>query len=235
MIDKAKIYIKVAKDYIFPVFCFGCNKEGVWLCDYCQQKIDLTGVFCCPVCHKDTVEGICCEGCKAKSFLDSHIATTPYQEESLVGKLIAALKYQYAEDVKSVFEIIVKEFVEGQKGAFLPYDWIVPVPLHKKRFAERGYNQAEIIAQILTELLDLPLHIILKRHKATKQQAKLKREERLLNLKDAFCLVDDVNVWDKNILLVDDVYTTGSTIGECAKVLKSAGASEVRGFSVARG
>lgn len=228
-------YIGLIKDYVFPVYCLGCECEGTWLCVKCFSKIDLSGVLCCPVCHLETVGGVCCTGCAHKSILKSQIAITTYTEESLIGKLITALKYQYAEDVKVVFESLIEEFIKRQSNIFSKIDLIVAVPLHKKRFVERGYNQAEIIADILTKKINIPMAKILIRDRATRQQAKLKREERLKNLQDAFCLVGSMDIKDKKILLVDDVYTTGSTIGECAKILKDAGAFEVAGFTVARG
>src|SRR3990167_199576 len=95
--------ITIAKDCVFPVFCLGCELEGVWLCDTCHRKIDTHGVFGCPVCHRFTGTGATCSSCGGKSALDGHIAVARYEEHSLVGRLIAALKYQYAEDVSSVF------------------------------------------------------------------------------------------------------------------------------------
>jgi len=235
MIERIKKYINLAKDYIFPVFCLGCGEEVVWLCEDCQKKIDASGIWCCPVCHHETSIGVCCGPCQKESFLDAHLAIAPYQEESLIGKLIAALKYQYAEEVKVVFASLIKKFVSDHSDVFQSIDIIIPVPLHKKRFAERGYNQAEIIAMIAGKELNLPILNALERHRPTKQQAKLKREERLVNLKDAFILKPNADVGGKKILLVDDVFTTGSTMQECAGVLKKAGAVQVKGFSAARG
>jgi len=235
MWERLKKFTTIIKDYIFPIFCLGCNREGFWLCEDCLQKIDISGVFCCPACHKDTTGGFCCEPCKKEFGLDAEVAITPYKEESLVGKLISVLKYQYAEEVKIVFAALIKRFILSHPEVFIATDFIIPVPLHKKRFAERGYNQAEIIARALAEELNLPMLSALERRRPTKQQAKLKREERLVNLKEDFCLTNGVDLAGKRVVLVDDVYTTGSTMAECAEVLKKAGAIEVKGFSVARG
>lgn len=228
-------FIKKSKDYIFPVYCLGCEKEGVWLCDMCLKRIDRGGIFCCPVCHADTSGGKCCERCQDKSILYSQISIVPYLEDSLMGNLIAALKYQYAEDVKSAIKKTIEQFMDSHQSIFESVDYVVPIPLHKKRFAERGYNQAELIADIVADKLGIPMKKVLLRKRATKQQAKLKRDERLSNLKNAFELVEGEEVAGKKILLVDDVYTTGSTMGECAKVIKNNGCHTVVGFSVARG
>jgi ComF family protein len=228
-------YFFSAKDYIFPIFCLGCDKEGVWLCEDCETKIDTGGVFCCPVCHKNTDYGFCCESCVKEFNLDAEVAITLYQEASLIGKIIEALKYQYAEEVKIVFASLIKKFIAKHPEFFKEIDAIIPVPLHKKRFAERGYNQAEIIAKILARELNLPVSHGLERYRPTRQQAKLRREERLVNLKDAFRLLVGVELAGKKVLLIDDVYTTGSTMSECAGALKKAGVAQVWGFSVARG
>lgn len=229
-----KLYQHI-KDYVFPVYCLGCQKEGEWICNDCFGNISLAGVFCCPVCHKETVAGICCEACQENSFLNSQMAATSYKEASLIGKVIQALKYQYAEDVEVVIKDIIKQFVDGRTGLFNEINFIVPVPLHRKRYVERGFNQAEKIAKILAGVLNKPMEDILQRTRHTGQQAKLKREERLENLKNAFEIKNDFAVKNKTILLVDDVFTTGSTMQECAKILKGGGVEKIMGFSVARG
>lgn len=226
--------VKLTKDYVFPIFCLGCNQEGVWLCGDCLKKIDLSGVCCCPVCHKETARGVSCSNCISNSYLDAHIASTVYKERELIGKLIQGLKYQYVEELREVFSSILSMFFDKYKNVF-EVDLVTAVPLHKKRLAERGFNQAEVLGGIVADLLNKPKENILKRHRQTKQQAKLLRQERLKNVGEAFGLIDGVEVEGKRILVVDDVFTTGSTVQECAKVLKEAGCEKVIGFSVARG
>ena len=117
-------------------------------------------------------------------------------------------------------------------------DWlVVPVPLHYKRQKERGFNQAYLLAKQLTWLLrpNSKLTNSLLRSKNTKKQAKLSRVDRLKNLSEAFSLKQNQKIEGSNVILIDDVCTTGSTINECAKVLKKAGAKSVRGFVLARG
>jgi len=226
--------VKLIKDTLFPAYCLGCDKEGEFVCDNCYKTLGKAGVFYCPVCHAKNNDGSCCEGCKNKISIDKHIALLPYKEDSLVGKMMHSFKYQYTEDVAFIFKKLAQDFFEQYN---VEVDFIVPVPLHKRRYVERGFNQAEKIAELISKQLNKPLKKILKRNRSTKQQAKLKREERLKNLEDAFelNLKEEIDLKNKTILLVDDVFTTGSTIGECAKVLKNAGVREVVGFSVARG
>jgi competence protein ComFC len=224
-------FITVLKDIFFPAQCLGCGSEGEFVCKECFKTLDCSGVFCCPICHIETRGGGYCVACK-QSYIDRHVAIAFYKESELVGKILHAFKYQYIEDIKNILEKIIKDFLDKYN---VEVDIIIPVPLHKRRYVERGFNQSDIIAGIVGNMLDIPVENILKRDRHTKQQAKLKRNQRLENLKDAFILKKDVYVRGKKILLIDDVFTTGSTIQECAKVFKKAGVKEVVGFSVARG
>lgn len=226
--------IILLKDIFFPAYCLGCDKEGEFVCADCYKTLSHRGVFCCPVCHQENLDGSCCDWCKDKTVVDKHVAVLLYREENLIGKIMHSFKYQYTEDISSVFESLIKDFFGHYN---IEIDYIVPVPLHKRRYVERGFNQAEKIAEIVSKELNKPLQNILRRKRHTKQQAKLSRNDRLENLKGAFELDNKANVDLKNkvVLLVDDVFTTGSTMGECALVLKNSGVREVVGFSVARG
>ena len=209
-----------------------CRQEGFWLCDDCYKKLDLSGRFFCPVCHEISSEGSCCLGCKTNSYLDQEIAILKYSDQEIIGQVIHNLKYNYADDLKILIEQIIKDFLKSKPNLFFNITNIVPVPLHSKRYAERGFNQAEIIAEILSQELSVPLNKNLKRKKYTRQQAKLNKEERINNTKDAFVLESGIS---GGVLLVDDVFTTGSTMQSCAQVLKEGGAERVVGFTLARG
>ncbi len=110
---------------------------------------------------------------------------------------------------------------------------VVPVPLHSKRLAERGFNQAQFLGGRVAKEMGWPLEHFLYRSRETKTQTNLTREQRRMNVSSAFACKGDVA--GKNILLVDDVITTGATLEECAKVLKRAGAKRVKALVVARG
>lgn len=224
--------IKQIKDYIFPVYCLDCKQEGFWLCDNCYKKLDLSGRFFCPVCHVSTEGGECCEKCRGGLFLDKEIAILKYSEQEIIGEIIHNLKYNYVEDLQILLFKIIKDFINLRPDLFTNIEQIIPVPLHKKRYVERGFNQAEIIAKILSQELSLPINKNLQRIKYTQQQAKLNKEERHHNIKDAFVFSDKLSGM---VLLVDDVFTTGSTMQACAQVLKESGVQKVIGLTVARG
>ena len=225
--------INSIKDIFFPVNCLNCAKEGDFVCSECLETLDLSGVFCCPVCHKQTLMGDYCEVCQPL-FIDNQCSVIRYDEKALIGEIIHLFKYQYVEDLSKTIEKMLKIFLDKQK---LPdFDFITFVPLHGRRYVERGFNQSEKIANLLSGLSQKPVVDSLKRNRYTSPQAKFNRQERLQNLADAFDFIYKKNdLKDKNIFLVDDVFTTGSTIQECAKTLKMNNSGKVIGFSLARG
>jgi ComF family protein len=121
----------------------------------------------------------------------------------------------------------------GEESAAV--DLIFPVPLHVKRLRQRGFNQAGLLAKAFGHLVGLPvLFQVLTRKSWTEPQTRLNREERLKNVRDAFRVTDIGKVKSMRILIIDDVFTTGTTLNECAKTLKRAGASEVHALTVSR-
>jgi ComF family protein len=114
------------------------------------------------------------------------------------------------------------------------FDAVIPVPLHPARKRERGFNQAELLAELLCAHAGLKMHIALERIRYTTTQTAFDRAERMENLRDAFRLRRKANVQGLRVLLIDDVLTTGSTLSECARVLKQAGAISVHAATAAR-
>lgn len=214
------VSINWVKDIFFPKFCVNCNKEeGEWLCAACFAAITAPRPFSC---LQPTGDGI--------SYLDNATALFSY-EENIVSKLIKLFKYNYITELAEIFAQIIK------KGNF-NFNWrgytIIPVPLHPRRERERGFNQAEIIARIFAEKFGLEINTNLRRGVYTAQQAKLSKEARQKNLKDAFAFNAE-KIAPEKVLLVDDVFTTGATTQECAKVLKNNGVKTVCGLALASG
>lgn len=113
-------------------------------------------------------------------------------------------------------------------------DVIIPVPLHRKRLRERGFNQAELLARVVSKYYERPVVSALERVKDTRAQFDLPREDRFKNITGAFKVSDSKSVYNKRILLLDDIYTTGSTIAECSKALRTAGARRIEILTLAR-
>ena len=113
-------------------------------------------------------------------------------------------------------------------------DIIIPVPLHRKRERERGFNQAKLLANVISRYYEIPVISALERTKDTKAQFDLPRKERFKNVTGAFRVSNIKAVYNKRVLLLDDIYTTGSTIRECSKALRIAGARRIETLTLSR-
>jgi len=230
-------------DLFFPKFCLGCQKEGIYLCDDCRALLDISEYNYC-LCDKKPIrlppeqKSGKCNKCQDKKLSGLFFAL-PYKEKALTRKLIYQFKYQpYLKDLaKTLANILVEHFVISGKNTDEIWEnsILVPVPLDKKKLKIRGYNQSEELAKELSKVLQVPvIPDILIKIKSTKPQMELSKEQREKNLEGVFAIKNPEKFSEKKIFLVDDVYTTGSTMQECAKILKNAGAKQVWGITIAR-
>ncbi len=200
--------ISLTLDAVFPRFCVSCRGEGAVLCTSCDSKW------------------------KTKAFLsEKGIALGKYDDE-ILDRLIHLWKYEFDETARDrIFERIDREILRIHAFA-LDVDGVVFVPLHRKRFCERGFDQAEEIAVHVGKRLKLPVLSIVSRTRATVRQALLSEEERKAQMRDnPFRITGDVN--QKALLLVDDVVTTGATTDAVAELLLNAGAQRIQKFALA--
>jgi len=232
---KNKGFLNKILDYIFPKKCLGCAKEGEYVCSACFAKIKYLESFSCFFCHEENLSAGVCLACQQKYNIDQAVAVAPYKN-NLAGQMVENLKYNYIEELaEKLAALVITQIKDLELGKRISEYTLVPIPLHKKRLAERGFNQAEKISQIIAEKYDLPLALdLLKRVKNTYQQAKLTREQRLVNLNNAFSLNLNKKLPEK-IILFDDVFTTGATLSQAAKVLKKAGVKKVIALTVCHG
>lgn len=243
-------------DLFFPKFCLGCKKEGSYLCEDCRSLLDICEYnYClCSQNHQtlppNSNSGKCSK-CQDKKLSGLYFAlpykdpsTSSGQKTNLTKKLIYQFKYPpYLKDLaETLASILIEHFIKTNKNTNEIWEnsVLVPVPLSKKRFKERGYNQSEELAKELSKVLNVPvvLNVLLKT-KSTESQMKLKKEAREKNLQGAFAVKNNIKCPTahfiyKRVFLVDDVYTTGSTMQECAKTLKENGAKSVWGICLAR-
>lgn len=192
--------------------CFnGLPKNNKKTCQKCGQPILNTSATHCLACKTDPPK-----------FTQSF---SPLLYKAPVTNLIKQFKYDNKKYLaETLGNFLVQEYIERN----LNCDIVVPVPLHEKRLKQRGFNQAELLANQLNVKLNIEVNSnILTRVKNTKTQTVLSKEERQDNVSDAFKVLDKQTVKNKVVLLIDDVYTTGSTLNECAKVLFKAGAKKV--------
>ena len=200
---------------IFPVECLGCKKENTYFCKQCLGKIKPVAE---PFKH-------------LLIHLDGVYSAADYNDK-LVRTAIHCLKFRF---IKQLAEPLAEILINYYSNNRLPDSIIMPVPLNKKRLLERGFNQAELIAKIFAGYFNYQfVNQGVIRHKNTPHQVGLAKKERLVNVREAFRIKDAEMIKDKNIILIDDVVTTGSTLEEIARVLKRAGAKKVWGLTIAK-
>jgi len=225
---------------LFPKRCINCQKEGAYLCNDCLSLIEISPKDYCPFCcsPKETENGKTCKLHHSKN-LNGLIAATSYQDK-IVKNAINTLKYKpFIKDLaKPLSSLIIAHFKLLDNCPDFSNSILCAVPLHKTRLRQRGFNQAEEIAKHLSKSLNIPFRPrLLLKTKKTLPQMTLNRNGRIKNVSGAF----EVNpqkknqIFGKKILLVDDVFTTGSTMEEGARVLRETGAKEVWGIVAARG
>lgn len=226
-----KILTKTLSNLLFPQFCMKCDKFGALLCEDCIKEHKLNTIQRCPHCEKRSVGGFVHTACIGKTPIDRLIVATKYG--ALEQKLVHKLKYK---NNKECAEIIAKLIDRKIRKKINFQNFILcPIPLHKSRLRHRGYNQSKLLATKLSERIPtLTVQNLLIRTKDTKQQNKLNKQERAQNLKNAFQLTPSIKV-PRQVLLIDDVTTSGSTFGAAAITLKKNGAKTVWCLAFTRG
>ncbi len=227
-------------DTLFPIYCLVCEKEDKgFICDECINKLTKLQHQHCIICKKPSIGGLTHPACKTLHSPEGLISIFDYHDKTVADILIKG-KYKF---LPKIYEILAELVVQNLLTDFpdilnfkskILNPLLVPLPLHKSRLRWRGFNQSRVLVQSIGNLLSLPYNIVLVRCKSTKTQKDLKREERIKNVSAAFKLNDNANIKDKNIILIDDVVTTGSTLLEACKVLKRNGAKDVWCLTVAR-
>lgn len=154
------------------------------------------------------------------------------------GEVIASgiTRFKYGKNI-GVGESLATMFARHNFGGFTPenFDFILPVPLHKNRLLERGFNQSLILAKAFAKKNNIPMDCnSLIRHIDTKPQASLEKKDREKNILNAFSLRDTKKITGKSVIIIDDVYTTGSTIKECSKILYAGGVQAVVALTLSR-
>lgn len=229
-----KRFVKIVLDGLFPIRCLGCGAFDYWICPQCHTTLPLLTEQKCPICKKHTTaNGDVCFSCNAKhlSNLDG-IFVASYYHDALLKKSIHYYKYRFAHDIATPLGLLI---AQALANSTLPTpDMIIPVPLHKRRLRWRGFNQAEKLAHSID--LQIPINTdILLRVRYTKPQVHTKNKvDRHKNLDNAFSVINAHKIHHKNILLIDDVVTTGTTLETCASALKKAGARNVHCLVLAR-
>lgn len=214
---------------IYPQKCISCGnllniKTQSVLCDKCEKAFTSIneGFFKCDKCGRIIEHTGKCKMCSMRdTSYDSGYCVLEYNDE--VRRAIIKYKFKSAHGFSKYFGKLMSNYIKDMD--IKNYDFMTCVPLHKQKRRIRGYNQSELLAKIISKNIGIEYIDALYKVVNTKQQSSLSAKEREKNIKNAFKA--DSNVKNKNILLVDDILTTGYTINECARVLKKAGAKRV--------
>ncbi len=229
-------YLRVIKDLLFPCLCLCCEKKisQGYLCRECEGKIVFLTPARCRYCLRPlsiNSSGLCQE-CSRKIYpYQRLISATAYKEP--MASLIHLFKYKncdYLADFLS--SLIVKHLA---KIGFNPnrYQLIIPVPLHKDKLKIRGYNQAGLLSKLLSNYFKIPFRDdIIGNTNIRPSQTKLPKEKREKNVQGVFVVREELQ--NKNIILVDDIFTTGSTASACSRTLKEKGAGNITVITLAK-
>jgi ComF family protein len=220
----------VALDLFFPPWCIGCGREGKYICDSCLQNLPLISPPICVTCGRPlTIDGTC-PGC-IEGKVDIDGIRAPFLFDGVIRKAIHEFKYRNLKDISTSLAKFLHDFLLDSP---LPVDVLVPVPIHRKRLRERGYNQSSLIARELSRMCGMPIieNCLIRKVNTPPQVRTTSAIERRKNISNAFACINN-RLEGKKILLIDDVSTSGATLNTCAGVLKAAGAVSVWGLTIA--
>ena len=225
-------------DALLPKYCFGCGDLGVYICSTCRKDLKVIDRDICPYCRKSSYFGLTHPKCKRRGGLDG--LKSLYYYNSLVRKIIKQIKYRLVASamVDLVNSIPVNKLIElNNYLEIAEKPLLIAVPLSSNRLKGRGFNQAEILATIISKKIDLDINFtLIKKIIDTKPQVTFKSgKERYLNVRGVFRVEGQRRqINSKDLIIVDDVWTSGSTIKEIARRLKAGGAARIFALTLAR-
>ena len=231
---------KLISDILFPKHCLGCRRLGSYICLNCSNNIKVVTRQICPYCYKSSHGGLTHSGCLRQYGIDGIYSFFLYRRP--LTDIIKNIKYHYVSDaIDELHKVLIASNTLPHKKIYQSLDSksiLTIVPSHHLRIKERGFCHITRLAKKENQYLNFILETkILSRVKNTKPQAKLEnKKERYLNILNAFIINKNQlrNIKNKTMILFDDVWTTGYTIKEAAKILKKNGASKVYGLTLAR-
>lgn len=230
-------------NFLFPITCIGCEKEDFIVCNQCWGNVDKIQNQLCPYCEKESKFGKICDFCleenKETYYLDSLNVLWVYEKHQILAKLIHLFKYELLLDYGGfLIEKFVNKASQIIKINFNIKDLIITyIPISPQKLKLRGFNQSQILANELTKFLGIKCYPLLLKIKDNQAQMTLKnKKQREENVKNTFSFNKIFQNVDKNkqILLIDDIATTLSTLKEATKILKENGFTHIDALVVAR-
>jgi len=218
-------------DLLFPPRCVGCRRSDTWLCPECRRGIErITGPLC-PCCGRPVAQSDrLCSVCRRMAPPIDGIRSAAYFE-GVLREAIHRFKYRGGQ---ALAHPLGQLMAEQWLAYHIPAEVLIPVPLHPTRLAERGYNQATLLARELGAAIGLPVETdSLVRIRATTPQISLAAPARQENVRGAFRCLDE-RMAGRQVALIDDVCTTGATLSSCSAALQEAGAGSIWAYTLAR-
>ncbi len=236
------MFLRALLDTLFPPLCHVCRTfipgpAEVHLCASCRDAVSPIRPPLCPVCGTPfAAEGGIDHPC-GPCLTDPRPfdgARSAVRFDGPVRDLIHRFKFGKKSHLARPLALLTARSLPDFPST-CPGDLVVPVPLHVKRLRQRGFNQSQLLGHVLAKEWRIPLSVHnLRRIRWTEPQIGLSATERERNVRNAFAVAHPHGIEDKSIILADDVFTTGSTVSECARILKRAGARQVWVITVAR-
>lgn len=235
--QKIKSFSEWFLDLIFPEQCIYCAKFGHYVCKKCLKDLPINKGFLCIGCARPVDLGKTCFNCSKNSDVDYLWVASDYKDPK-IEKLLKLYKYRFIKDISQsiwdLFYLYLTKLEKRKNFAFLTNPLVMFVPITKYRLNWRGFNQTELLARKISLELGFELDSGSLVKLDASSQADLGKNERIRNIKGKIGFVGN-NLKGRQILLIDDVCSTGATLSECARNLKENGASKVLALVVARG
>jgi ComF family protein len=236
--------VSITKSFInlfYPLHCAACKKSldpgnEFGVCDFCRGQIRQNPRPYCGLCGRSLKDNkkLCAECRRSKFYFTK--AHSAYLYEGVLKELIHKFKYNRKLYLARMLSSLMADFIKENLKILDGIDTITYVPLSSRRLRTRGFDQAKVLASHLAMKFGVPLSDTLKKLKSTRNQNELSRDDRLVNLKGAFRMINNTDfLKGQRVLLIDDVMTTGTTLDECSKILLDGGAGKVSCLTLARG
>lgn len=237
-----KSFIESFLELVYPEknICCVCNVydeniEDHYICSNCYKKIIKITPPCCEKCGREIDARLSIDICRDCAAEEKHFeaSRSPFVYDGLIKKCIYDFKYYNKPYFYRFFGNSLIEYMD--EIDYSGFDFILSVPLHRSKMIKRGFNQSELLAKYMSDKLHIPYVNALKRIKKTTKQSSQSKLDRQRNLKNAFKVKNGAStIKNSSVLLVDDVYTTGSTADECSKALLNFGVNKVYVITIAR-
>lgn len=238
--ENIKKLFKVYLDLIFPPLCVVCKGKDInFLCEKCKKSIEFIKDNFCYLCGdkaqgKITPRATCGKCRQERIYFTQGRSVARYS--GTLKEIIHKFKYHQKKYLAKVLGNLMVDYLKDDFWIDIKnVDIIIPIPLHRKRERERGFNQSELLGKNIASYFKIEiLSNVLFRTKETRPQFFLRERERKENIKNAFTLKNEEIIKNKNILLIDDIYTTGSTLREASKTIKKAKTKNIYCLTLAR-